>query len=76
MLTYSNIALSLALVLGTASVATAAPKHSVHHHLAAGARQVPSTAYRSYGSVRGTGQAYEPSYMSIQDQDWKNQIGG
>jgi|HubBroStandDraft_6_1064221.scaffolds.fasta_scaffold3494431_1 hypothetical protein len=75
MLTKSKIALSLALVLGTASGAMAATKHPVHHQRAAVERQVPADAYQSFGSVRGPGQRQEPSYMSIQDQDWANQVG-
>jgi hypothetical protein len=45
MLLKSEIALSLALVLGTASVATAATKHSVHLGQSAGARQAQPASY-------------------------------
>jgi hypothetical protein len=61
----SKIALSLALVLATASTAMAAPKHAVRHH-AATARHLPAGTYLSYGSVR-TGRAAQPTYMTIQD---------
>jgi hypothetical protein len=73
MLTKSKIALSLALVLGTASVAVAAPTHSVRHHSATIQRQVPANAYLSLGSVRPNASVNEPTYMRIQDQgirDW------
>ena len=46
MLMKSKIALGLALVLGTASAAMAAPKHVVH-------RQVPAAAYQAYGQATG-----------------------
>jgi hypothetical protein len=46
MLTKSKIALALALVLGSASVAMAAPKHTVH-------RQVPQAAYQAFGQAGG-----------------------
>jgi hypothetical protein len=75
MLTKSKIALSLALVLGTASGAMAATKHPVHHQRASVERQVPAGAYQSYGSVRSAGQLQEPAYMAIQDQDWAIQVG-
>ena len=76
----SKIALSLALILGTASTAVAASKHTVHRH-------VRAAAYQSFGSARNAGRTYgsfpwdagpphEPSCMGIQDQDWKNQTGG
>jgi hypothetical protein len=44
MLMKSKVGLALALVLGTASVAVAAPKHMVH-------RQVPAAAYQAYGQA-------------------------
>jgi hypothetical protein len=46
MLMKSKVGLALALVLGTASVAVAAPKHMVH-------RQVPAAAYQAYGQATG-----------------------
>jgi hypothetical protein len=76
MLTKSKIALSLALVLGTASAAMATPKHPVHRHQTAVVHQVPAAAYQSFGSARGTGRAQEPLYMHIQDEDLKNSNGG
>jgi hypothetical protein len=47
MSTKSKIALSLALALGTASAAMAAPKHVVHHHRIAAAR--PLSGANAYG---------------------------
>jgi|HubBroStandDraft_5_1064220.scaffolds.fasta_scaffold1617342_2 hypothetical protein len=76
MLTKSNIALSIALVLGTASAAMAAPKHPVHRQQTAVVHQVPAAAYQSFGSARGTGRVQEPLYMHIQDEDLKNSNGG
>jgi hypothetical protein len=71
MLTKSKIALSLMLVLGTASVATAATKHPVRHQRTAVERQVPASAYQSYGSAGGR----EPEYMRIQDRDLRESNG-
>ena len=67
MLTNSKIALSVALVLATASAAIAAPKHAARHQTTV-ARQVPAGAYLSFarqgvGSVR----ANESCYLKIQD---------
>ena len=67
MLTHSKIALSVALVLATASGTFAAPKHAVRHQTTV-ARQVPAGAYLSFarqgvGSVR----ANESCYLKIQD---------
>jgi hypothetical protein len=45
MLIKSKIALSLALILGTASVATAATKHSTHLRKSEVVRQVAPAAY-------------------------------
>jgi hypothetical protein len=61
-----KIALSLALVLATASTAMAAPKHAVRRH-AATARHLPAATYLSFGSVRGPGRVAQPTYMTIQD---------
>ena len=66
MLTNSKIALSVALVLATASAAVAAPKHPVRHQTAV-ERQVPASAWLSFGSVRPANSANEPTYMKIQD---------
>jgi hypothetical protein len=75
MFTTSKIALALALVLGAASAATAAPKHAARHHTATIQRQVPATAYRSFGAVRPTRSAQEPTYMKIQDQGIRDYLG-
>jgi len=49
----ANIALSLAIVLGTATAALAAPpKHTVRHHQPGVVLQVPGSAYQAYGSAR------------------------
>jgi len=53
MLTNSKIALSVALVLATASAAIAAPKHAVSHQTTV-ARQVPAGAYLSFARHQGT----------------------
>ena len=76
MLINSKIALSVALVLATASAAIAAPKHAVRHQTTV-ARQVPAGAYLSFarhqGTYRGVGSARasdsvnEPCYLKIQD---------
>jgi hypothetical protein len=44
MLNKSKVAFALALVLGTASIAMAAPRHTVHRH-------VPAAAYQTYGQA-------------------------
>jgi hypothetical protein len=66
----TKIALALALVFGTASVAMAASKHPVHHTRTQIGQQVPPAGYGSYAQVHTTGTTVEPTYMSIQDQDW------
>ena len=66
MLTNSKIALSVALVLATASAAVAAQKHPVRH-LTAVERQVPASAWLSFGSVRPANSTHEPTYIKIQD---------
>src|SRR5215468_11692645 len=53
MLTNSKLALSVALVLATASAAVAAPKHAVRHQTTV-ARQVPAGAYLSFARHQGT----------------------
>jgi hypothetical protein len=75
MLTKSKIALSLALVLGSASVAIAAPKHHPVRHQSTIQRQVPASAYLSFGAVRPTRTVQEPEYMKFQDQGIKDYIG-
>ena len=76
MLTNSKIALSVALVLATASGAIAAPKHAVRHQTTV-ARQVPAGAYLSFarhqgtylgvGSAHASGSVNESCYLKIQD---------
>ena len=66
MLTNLKIALSVALVLATASAAVAAPKHAVRHQTAV-ERQVPASALLSFGSARSTGSVNQPLYITIQD---------
>ena len=66
MLTNSKIALSVALVLATASAAVAAPKHAVRHRTAI-ERQVRANAWLSFGSVRPANWANEPTYMYNED---------
>ena len=70
MITKSKIGLSLALVLVTASAATAAPKHPVRGRSAtvhsAMVRRLPASSYLSFGSAAGAGRAIEPTYMRIQ----------
>jgi hypothetical protein len=71
MLTNSKIALSVALVLATASAAIAAPKHAVRHQTTV-ARQVPAGAYLSFarqgvGSARANSSVNESCYLKIQD---------
>jgi hypothetical protein len=62
----SKIALSLALVIATASGAMAAGKHPVRGHGPAVARQVPAAALQSFGSAAGAGTAQQPLYFKIQ----------
>jgi hypothetical protein len=71
MVSKSKIALSLALVLGTASVAMAATKHPVHHRVAV-EQQAGANAY-GYANSGYTAQPNEPAYMAIQSQDFHNQ---
>jgi hypothetical protein len=66
MLTNSKIALSVALVLATASAALAAPKQAVRHQTTI-QQQIPANAYLSFASVRSTGSVNVPTYMKIQD---------
>jgi hypothetical protein len=60
MLTNSKIALSLALLVATASGAMAASKHAVRHHSALSpvAWQMPATTYLSFGSTTGSRRVY------------------
>ena len=67
MLINSKIALSVALVLATASAAIAVPKHAVRHQTTV-ARQVPAGAYLSFaGSAPASGSVNESCYLKIQD---------
>ena len=67
MLTNSKIALSVALVLASASAAIAAPNHAVRHQTTV-ARQLPAGAYLSLvGSARASGSVNESCYLKIQD---------
>jgi hypothetical protein len=52
MLNKTKIALSLALVLATASAAIAAPKHPVQKKTTPVVRAVPADVYNSFGWVR------------------------
>ena len=67
MLTHSKIALSVALVLATASAAVAAPKQAVRHQVPT-VQQVAAGAHLSFASVRPANSANEPAYIKIQDQ--------
>jgi hypothetical protein len=69
MLINSKIALSVALVLATASAAIAAPKHAVRRETTAA---VSAGAYLSFarqgvGSARASSSVNEPCYLKIQD---------
>jgi hypothetical protein len=54
MLTNAKTALSLALVLASASVAIGAPKHAAHHQRTI-QEQIPAGIYLSLDSVRSAG---------------------
>ena len=70
MITKSKIGLSLALVLATASAATAAAKHPVRGRSAtvhsAMVQHLPASSYLSFGSAAGARPVMEPTYMRIQ----------
>jgi hypothetical protein len=74
MLTNSKIALSVALVLATASAAFAAPKHAARHQTTI-QQQLPANVYLSFGSVRPTHSVNEPSNMKIQDIGFNESLG-
>ena len=61
MLTNSKIALSVALVLATASAAFAAPKQATVRHQPTIQQQVPANAYMSFAAVGSTGSVTTPS---------------
>jgi hypothetical protein len=68
MLTNSKIALSVALVLATASAAAAAPHKSAVHHQTATARHLPAASYLDTRSA-ASGEAVNsinPCYFKIQ----------
>ena len=67
MLTNSKLALSVALVLATASAVVAAPRHAVRHRTTT-VQQLPAGAYQNFASAPRTNSANEPAYMKIQDQ--------
>jgi hypothetical protein len=83
MLTNLKITLSVALVLGTASAALAAPKHAVlHHKMRMTQQQVPPRSYLSLGGtrstvlrVRSTGQIADPSNFKIEDIGFRQDLG-
>ena len=75
----SKIALSVAIVLGTASASVSAPKHSVHplhqRHQAVVKQHVspPTYTYQRFGFVR----VPEPAYMEYQSRtEWEGNGGG
>ncbi len=72
MLTTSKIVLSLALVLGAASTAMAASKHTAHHPAAASepVAHQPASASESFGLAGGALPTQEPAYMYYQDRGW------
>ena len=74
MLTNSKIALSVVLVLATASAAIAVPKHAVRHQTQT-VQQVPAGGYLSFASAPRTNSANEPAYMKIQDIGIKESDG-
>lgn len=69
MLTTPKIALSLALILGAASTAMAATKHTAHQPAAAAKQMAhqPVGASESFGSASGA-QLQEPAYIYYQDR--------
>ena len=70
----SKTALSLALIAATASTAMAAPKQVARHHAAA-ARQIPARALLSFGSAPAARRVAQPTYMTIQDIGFKENLG-
>jgi hypothetical protein len=64
MLTKSNIVLSVALILSTASAAMAAPKHPVYRPNTAFQQHIPAGTYLSFDPVRSTDPASQPSNIS------------
>ena len=72
MLTNSKIALSVALVLATASAALAAPKKAVPPQ-ATIQQQLPAGTYLSFAAVRSRTSA--PSNIKIQDLGYNENLG-
>ena len=68
MLTDSKIALSIAIVLATASAAVAAPHKPAVHHQTATARHLPAASYLHTGSARSgdSVNSGNPCYFEIQ----------
>jgi hypothetical protein len=76
-LTNSKVALSFALMLGTASAAMAAPKHPVHRQRTTvvrtvGQTEASSAAGLSYDMQPGKAQRLdpEPAHDLFRDPDW------
>ena len=69
MLTNSKIALSLALVLATASAATAAPKQPVRPNTAIAGSHLSLDSVSPTGSVSPAGSVDKPSNISPQGYD-------
>jgi hypothetical protein len=68
----TKLALSLAIILGTASAAMAATKHPTSHHRVVVKRQLSGAgAYAASASGFVRPRAIEPSYMSIQSRDYR-----
>jgi hypothetical protein len=82
MLTYLKIALSVAVVLGTASAGLAAPKHAVRHQTTRIQLRVPVSAYTSFGAVAPANSFHaranavnQPSNFTIQDIGYNESLG-
>jgi hypothetical protein len=75
----STIALAVAILLSTVSVAMSAPKHPVvpvlHRHETVAKRHVPPATYQSFGSVPSNVQPREPDYMRFQDRGLRDSQG-
>jgi hypothetical protein len=74
MLTNSKIALSLALVLATASAPMAAPKQPVRPNTAIAGSHLSLDSVRSTGSVSTAGSVDKPSNISPQGYDRLNRL--
>ena len=78
MLIKSKIALSAALVIAMASTAMAAPRHALRHQAVTaypGAVRVPAKAFLSFGSAASSARVAKPTYMTIQDIGFKENLG-